>query len=157
MTAKERVESLLRANQVRYSLLHHPLVYTADEVAAVEHVPGQDFAKVVMLKTADRLVMAVVPATHRVSLARAAAILRVPDVRLATEAEFANAIPESEVGATPPFGNLYGLPVYVDESLARDATITFRAGTHTDTITIDYPHYVQLVKPIVVSIGVRAD
>jgi Ala-tRNA(Pro) deacylase len=157
MTAKERVEAFLRQNQVRYTLLHHPLAYTADEVAAVEHVPGRNFAKVVMVKAAGKLAMVVVPATHRVSLGLAATVLQAPDVRLATEKEFAEAIPESEVGATPPFGNLYGLPVYVDEALARDATITFRAGTHTDTITIDYPDYARLVNPSVTSLAMRAD
>jgi Ala-tRNA(Pro) deacylase len=151
MKCRERLEAYLRDNGVPFQVQHHPLAYTAQEVAASEHLPGKLLAKVVMALADGKQVMLVLPTPYHVDLARAAAALTAKEVRLAQESDFAADFPDCEVGAEPPFGNLYGLPVYVDPALAEDETIVFRAGTHTDTMSLKYADYARLVKPNVVA------
>ncbi len=155
MDCKERMESYLRENLVPYQVQHHATAFTAQEVAAVEHVPGKLVAKVVMAFADDRLVMLVLPATHRVDVARAAQAAGARQLRLAKEDEFKAAFPDCEVGAEPPFGNLYNIPVYVDEALTEDPYIVFRAGTHTDTMSLRYADFARLVAPKVARFGQR--
>jgi Ala-tRNA(Pro) deacylase len=104
-------------------------------------------AKVVMVYDGDKLAMLALPAPYRVKLDEAAKMMGAKDVRLAREEEFGPAFPDCEVGAEPPLGNLYDLPVYVDKSLAEDETIVFQAGTHTDTISMSYADFERLVEP----------
>src|SRR3990170_5867028 len=147
MTASKRLESYLRDNKVPFQVVHHPLAYTAQEIAAAEHIPGKKLAKVVMVVADDKLAMLAMPAPAHVSIDKAAALLSASQVRLAREEEFAAAFPDCEVGAMPPFGNLYDVPVYVDEALAEDETIVCQAGTHTDTISLKYADYERLARP----------
>jgi len=147
MTCKEELESYLRENKVPFQVQHHAVAYTAQEVAAAEHVPGRMLAKVVMVLGDGKLAMLVLPAPSRVNPEQAAAALGAKDVRLAQEEEFAERFPGCEVGAMPPFGNLWDLPVYVDKSLAEDETIVFEAGTHTDTMSMKFADYARLVEP----------
>lgn len=142
-----RVESLLRQNRVAFHVQHHPLAYSAQEVAAVEHVPGRNVAKVVIAFADERMVMLALPAPQKVNLLKLAEEMGTDNVRLATEDEFADVFTDCEVGAMPPFGNLYGMPVFVDRTLAEDERIIFQAGTHTDTIEINYLDYANLVHP----------
>jgi Ala-tRNA(Pro) deacylase len=104
-------------------------------------------AKVVIVFGDGELAMLVLPAPSRVNLEKAAAVLGVNDARLAQEEEFAERFTGCEVGAMPPFGNLYDVPVYVDKSLAEDETIVFEAGTHTDTMSMKFADYQRLVEP----------
>jgi len=147
MKCKERLEAYLRENGVAYETRHHPLAYTAQEVAAAEHLPGKFLAKVVMVKGDERLVMLAMPAPSRVDLAKLKAVLGAGEVRLAREEEFADLFPDCEVGAMPAFGNLYGVEVYTDKSLSEDEKIIMQAGTHTDTIALAYADFERLVKP----------
>jgi Ala-tRNA(Pro) deacylase len=149
MDCKERLEGYLRENGVAFRVDHHPLAYTAQEVAAAEHVPGRMLAKVVIAFADGKMVMLGLPAPWRVDQVSAAGALGVQELRLAHEEEFAAAFPDCEVGAMPPFGNLYELPVYVDEALAEDETIVFNAGTHTDTVSMKYADFERLAKPAV--------
>lgn len=153
MSCKEKLETYLRDNKVPYQVQHHALAYTAQEVAASEHVPGKMLAKVVMVKADGKMVMLVLPAPERVNLAQVSAVLGAKDVSLATEAEFAGLFPDCEVGAMPPFGNLYGVPVYVDKELAEDDVIVCQDGTHTDTLSLKYADFERLVKPKVADLG----
>ncbi len=150
MNCKDRLESYLRDNQVSFETHHHPTAYTAQEVAASEHTPGRMVVKVVMVLADDELVMLAMPAPYQADLDRVGEILGATEVRLAHEEEFASAFPDCEVGAMPPFGNLYDLPVYVDEALAEDETIVVQAGTHTDTLRLEYADFERLVEPTVV-------
>jgi Ala-tRNA(Pro) deacylase len=152
MTCKERIESYLRAHQVAYETQQHARAYTAQEVAASEHLPGRMVAKVVMVLADGQMTMLVVPADRRVDLAKVARALGVQDIWLADEREFTGIFPDCEVGAMPPFGNLYGLPVYVDRALAEDDTIVFQAGTHTETMQMKYADYDRLLQPAVIEI-----
>jgi Ala-tRNA(Pro) deacylase len=156
MQCKDRLEAYLRENQVPFQMQHHARVFTAQEVAASEHIPGKMLAKVVMALADGRLTMVVLPAPDRVDLAKLGMLLNTRDVRLAQESEFAAAFPDCEVGAMPPFGNLYNLPVYVDTTLAEDETIVFQAGTHTDTMSMRYADFERLVQPTVADLAQRA-
>jgi Ala-tRNA(Pro) deacylase len=93
--------------------------------------------------------MLALPASYQVDLGKAATALGVKEVRLAEEEEFEDTFPDCEIGAMPPFGNLYGVPVYVDETLAEDETIVFRSGTHTDTMSVSYADFERLVEPTI--------
>jgi Ala-tRNA(Pro) deacylase len=147
MQCKDRLEAFLRDERVAFQVQQHPLAYTAQEVAASEHIPGRMLAKVVMVVADETMVMLALPAPDRVDVAKLGAALEAKGARLAHEEEFAAAFPDCEVGAMPPFGNLYGLPVYVDRSLTEDDTIVFGAGTHTDTISLKYADFERLVSP----------
>lgn len=149
MGCKEDVEAYLRENKVPFEVQHHAVAYTAQEVAAAEHVPGRMLAKVVILLGDGKLSMFVLPAPARVDLEKAAAVLGAKEARLAHEDEFADRFPGCEVGAMPPFGSLYDVPLYVDKSLAEDETIVFEAGTHTDTMSMKYADFERVTKPTV--------
>lgn len=136
-------------------MLDHRQAFTAQEVAAAQHVSGKDLAKVVMLRRGDEFIMAVLRAPDRVDLDHVRTLLKGSDLRLATEQEFAGLFPSCEPGAMPPFGNLYGLPVWVDETLAEDAGIVFNAGTHTQTVKMGYADFAHLVKPRVAKLAQR--
>lgn len=149
MGCKEELEAYLRENKVPFQVQHHAVAYTAQEVAAAEHIPGRILAKVVVLLGDGKLSMLVLPAPARVDVEKAAAVLGVKEARLAHEDEFADRFPGCEVGAMPPFGNLFDIPLYVDKSLREDETIVFEAGTHTDTISMKYADFERLAKPTV--------
>jgi len=142
-----KLREFLEANKVSYSIHSHPTAFTAQEIAALSHVKGHALAKVVMVKAGADHTMLVLPADHRVDFNRLKAILGGKDVRLAHEAEFSNVFPGCEVGAMPPFGNLFGLPVYADRSLEEDEEIVFSAGTHTLTAKLAVRDFVRLVNP----------
>lgn len=141
------LREFLEANKVSYSVHSHPTAYTAQEIAALSHVKGRALAKVVVVKAGADLSMVVLPADHRVDFTRLKTILGVKEVRLAQEAEFSQVFPGCEVGAMPPFGNLFGLPVYADRALEKDEEIVFNAGTHTLTAKMGWRDFVRVVKP----------
>ncbi len=135
----------MEKNQVAYEVLKHPEAYTAQELAAVEHVKGRYHAKVVMVKCNGELMMAVAPSDRRVDLKMLEEIVGKP-TELAREGDFASKFPDCALGAMPPFGSLYGVPVLVDNSLKEDDFIVFEAGTHTDAIKINYEDFERLEK-----------
>lgn len=146
-----RLKDYLDKENVTYQHEVHRTAYTAQEVAAEEHVPGKIVAKVVVIKIEDQFAMAVLPATERVDLAALKAALATQEIRLATEFEFTGLFPDCDVGAMPPLGNLYGLPVYVEEALTADSEIVFNAGTHQDTIRMKYADFARLAQPRIFS------
>ena len=141
-----RVRKYLISHGVGYEVEHHPPAYTAQEVAAVEHIPGRTFAKPVIVNADGRLIMTVLPAHRLLDLDKVKEILDSEDVRLAREEEFAPIFDDCEKGAEPPFGNLYGLPIIVDIDLTSDE-IVFNAGSHTETMKISTSEYLGLVHP----------
>jgi Ala-tRNA(Pro) deacylase len=152
---RDRLENYLRENQVRFEEHHHPRAVSAQEVAASEHIPGRMLAKTVMVLADREMVMLALPAPYRVDLEKAAAALGVDEARLAKEEAFADTFSDCEVGAMPPFGNLYGVPVYVEKTLAEDETIVFRSGTHTETMSVSYSDFERLVEPTVAVFALR--
>ena len=143
-----KLREFLEANKVPYSVHSHPEAYTAQEIAALQHVKGRMLAKVVIVKAGADFLMLVLPADHRVDFTRLRSALGLKEVRLAQETEFRDLFPGCDVGAMPPFGNLYGLPVYVDRALEKDEEIVFNAGTHTLTAKMAFRDFVARVKPV---------
>ena len=155
MNCMERLQAYLRENNGPFQVQHQPITYSAHDVAASEHDPGKMMAQPVVVFAGGETVMLALPGSHRVDVEKAAAVLGAKEVRLAHEPELAVYFPDCEVGAMPPFGNLYDVPVWVDRSLAEDETIVFRAGTHTDTMSLKYDDYARLAKPNVAQFAVH--
>jgi Ala-tRNA(Pro) deacylase len=147
MAVVERLRRFLDEQGVSYEVAVHPERYTTQEVAAASHVSGRALAKTVMVKTGGGFAMAVLPAACRVSVQRVRDLLGDPEAAIAPEAEFRGLFADCEAGAMPPFGNLYGIPVYVDDELAVRERITFEAGTHHEVITMRYADFARVVQP----------
>jgi Ala-tRNA(Pro) deacylase len=143
------MEKYLQEQGVPFEILPHRQVFTMQQVAAELHVPGRQVAKVVMVKADGEPAMLVVPAPYRLDFARVRTLLKAKKVRLAKEDEFADLFPDCATGAMPPFGNLYDVPVYVDQALAEEQSIVFRIGTHRHTMKIAYADLDRLVQPTV--------
>jgi Ala-tRNA(Pro) deacylase len=156
MNCKERLEAHFRENEVSFEVEQHPLAYTAQQIAASEHLPGRLLAKVVMVEADGALRMLVLPAPERVDFAKAQAVLGAKEVRLVSEETFASSFPDCEPGAMPPFGNLYGIPVYVDRLVGVNERIVFQAGTHTATMALSYSDFAKLVQPTVADLAKEA-
>lgn len=142
-----KLKAYLDEHNVRYVTISHSKAYTAQEIAAVSHIPGRMMAKTVIVWIDGEMAMAVLPASYHVDFAELAHALGASDVELATEREFKDRFPECEVGAMPPFGNLYGMDVYVARRLAEDDEIAFNAGSHTELIQMAYADFERLVRP----------
>jgi Ala-tRNA(Pro) deacylase len=143
------VQEFLRRGNVAYMVFQHPPAFTAQEEAAVTHVPGRDWAKAVVCFADGEPVQAVVPADREVDLERLAIVAGAGVVRLAFETELDWLYPDCERGAMPPFGPLYRQRVFVDEALTREHDIVFNGGTHADAICMRYADFAELAKPIV--------
>ena len=143
----KRLLDYLDREQVKYVTIRHSAAYTAQEIAQSAHVPGDMIAKTVVVELDGKPAMAVLRGTDRVDLDLLRAVAGAADARLADEATFASRFPGVEPGAMPPFGNLYELPVYVEEALARDEEIAFNAGTHTELVKLAYDDFARLVQP----------
>jgi len=150
-----KLRDYLDRSVVGYEVISHRQAFTAQEVAQAEHISGKELAKVVMLRSGKHFSMVVLPAPLRVDLDKAKAAMQMPDLVLATEDEFAGLFPQCEPGAMPPFGNLYDLPVYVDESLTKDESIVFNAGNHTQTVRMQYADFARLVQPTIVAVAAK--
>ncbi len=149
-TAKLR--NLLDQEHVRYITIQHSPAYTAQEIAASAHISGKELAKTVIAKVDGKLTMLVLPASYQVNLQHLSDKLGTKNVELASENEFENAFPECELGAMPPFGNLYNMDTYVDKSLEKDEEIAFNAGNHSELIKLAYKDFVRLVQPEIINI-----
>ena len=146
MPAKNLREFLDRAH-VKYVSIRHSAAYTAQEIAATAHVPGKELAKTVVVKLDEQLALAVLPASFKIDMTMLQEATGAERVELASEREFRERFPECETGAMPPFGNLYGMPTFVAESLAEDEEIAFNAGSHTELIRLAYADFDRLVAP----------
>jgi Ala-tRNA(Pro) deacylase len=154
MGVPARLIDFLNRSKVPYEVLHHPEAFTAQELAAIEHVKGRSHAKVVMVKTEGQVLMAVLPADHRVDLEKLDKATG-RKTALATEAEFKALFPDCAVGTMPPFGELYGVPAYLDASLTDAERIVFEAGTHSDAIRMRYADYARVAKPTVAEFAMK--
>ena len=152
----KKLKAFLDSQDVKYVTLSHSRAFTAQEIAAAAHIPGRKLAKTVMAWVDGRMAMVVLPASHHVDFAELASAIDADEIDLATEREFKDLFPECEVGAMPPFGNLYDMDVYVAERLAHDGEIAFNAGTHTELIQMSYRDFERLVQPKVVRFAALA-
>jgi len=152
MPVLRRLKEVFDRAKISYEVYNHPRAFTAPEIAATQHITGRAMAKVVMLNVDGSFVMAVLPSNRLVDFELAKAGLDAADVSLATEEQFATLFPECEIGAMPPFGNLFGLPVFVDPALERYESIFFNAGNHLQTVRLKYRDFKTLVKPETVTL-----
>ncbi|MGC8828264.1 MAG: aminoacyl-tRNA deacylase [Verrucomicrobiia bacterium] len=146
-----KLKEYLDKNGIKYISIQHSPAYTSQEIAAQAHIPGKLLAKTVIVKVEGKMVMVVLPANRKVILPELRSALDAEKVTLATEEEFKELFPDCELGAMPPFGNLYGMEVFVSPELSQEQEIAFNAGTHTELIKMAYKDFERLVQPKVVS------
>ena len=144
-----KLREFLDTQRVKYLVISHSVAYTAQGIAALAHVSGKKLAKTVIVKVDGVLAMAVIPASTHVDLGRLKFLTGGNSVEIASEGEFQNAFPDCELGAMPPFGNLYDMPVYADASLAGIEEITFSAGTHRELVRMNFQDMLRLVNPTI--------
>ena len=143
------LREVLDSQNIKYTIITHSVAYTAQGIAALTHIPGQEIAKTVIVNLDDSLVMVVLPASCQVDLAALRAATGAKTLSLAKEKDFAHCFPGCETGAMPPFGNLYSMKVFVDETLTKDKEIAFNAGSHRELMRLAYEDFARVVKPTV--------
>ena len=148
----EKLKKFLDSKKVKYVSIKHSLAYTAHEIAASTHIHGKEIAKTVIVKTDEKFAMAVLPANYRVDIDLLKKASGATRAEIAGEEEFKDLFPGCDLGAMPPFGNLYDMNVYVDKSLSEDEDIAFNAGSHTELIRMSYKDFIKLVNPRVVNL-----
>jgi Ala-tRNA(Pro) deacylase len=154
MAIPSSISNYLERHGVRYSVVEHPVAYTAQEEAAVTHVPGREWAKAVVCMVDNQPTLAVLPADFLVDLERFRTVCGATSVRLASEAELRPLYADCELGAMPPLGPLYEQPVLVDKTLTSDPEIVFNAGSHHEAIRMRYQDFEDLVKPTIAEFAV---
>lgn len=155
MSVSKKIKDYLESKYVPYEVLEHETAFTALEIAEKQHLPGRCMIKSVIISADGQFVMCVLPAIHRIDFGKLKENLDANDVHLAEESEVAALFPDCEVGAEPPFGQLYDLRVYADKILEENNEIAFNAGTHTDMLRIKYRDFVKLTHPVVANFGVH--
>lgn len=143
----QKLKEFFDTNHINYNLIPHTPAFTALEIAQSAHIPGQQLAKTVIVKLDGKMAMVVVPAATKVNLDHLRTDSGVNKAELASESEFKGLFPECEAGAMPPFGNLFGMDVYVDTHLAKQKDISFNARTHSECVKLAYDDFAKWVKP----------
>ena len=149
MSGISLVHEFLRAAKVPYTVVPHRPAFSAQEEAAAVHVPGRDWAKVVVFRVDGKPIQALLPAPFIVDFERLRELAGGRDIRLVHEEELRALFPGCEAGAIPPFGELFGQLVFADVRLASESEIVFGAGTHTDAIAMRWADFARAVRPIV--------
>ncbi len=143
----QKLKDFLDQHRISYSSIPHPLAYTAERVAAASGISGYNFAKTVMVKIDGELAMVVLPAQDRIDFDQIRRLTKASEIEMASEEDFKDAFPDCEIGAMPPFGNLYDIPVFVSDKLSKSDRIAFNAGTHTEALLMSYQAYEGLISP----------
>lgn len=151
----KRLIDYLDSHHIKYEKITHSEAFTAQEIAASAHVSGKELAKTVMVKVDGNMAMVVLPASYRVNLDRLREAAHARRVDLAKEDEFQEMFPGCEIGAMPPFGNLYEMPVFVSDKLAEDEYIAFNAGSHRELIKLAFTDYERLVNPKIIKVALK--
>lgn len=141
------LQSYLDEMGANYRVSRHPIAYTAQDLAAAEHVPGIQVVKPVVIKADGRFVMCALPACYRIDMQALRSQLQAHDVSLADEGKLGELFPECELGAEPPIGRLFGMPMLMDESITADDRVTFQAGTHSDAVTMSLAEFRRVAQP----------
>lgn len=150
-----KLKKYLDQNQAAYFVLKHPLTYTAEETAFSAFLPGRDVAKTVIVRMDDKIAMVVIPASHKIDFDVLRSITGARTIGLVAEAELENLFPDCQIGAMPPFGNLYCLDVYIDKSLTEQDVMIFNAGNHWELIEMRYRDFERLVHPCVLNFALE--
>ena len=147
----EKLLDYLQGNNVAFQIIHHPVAYSSAKIAHLAHVHGRELAKPVIVKINGKMAMVVMTANQKVNLTLLKALYGTQDIELASETEFVKRFPDCEMGAMPPFGNLYGMDEIISDELTKDEEIVFNAGTHTELIKMRYHDFESLVHPKIVN------
>lgn len=150
-----KLKTWLDENNIRYFTIRHSKAYTSQEIAASVHVSGKNFAKTVVVKIDGKMALFVLPASFKIDFGMLGSIFRKENLMLAHEGEFRHVFPDCEIGSMPPFGNLYGLDVYVAKSLSEDDEISFNACSHSEIIKMKYKDFEKLVKPKILKFSTK--
>ena len=151
----QKLKEFLDSHNIKYVTISHSRAFTAQETAATVHVPVKELVKTVMVKINGKMAMAVLPASCKVDFDLLKKATRAATIEIASEKEFKDLFPDCEIGAMPPFGNLYGMDVFVAESLTEDKEIAFNAGSHRELVKMAYKDFERLVKPKIVKFSVE--
>ncbi len=141
------LKEYLDNNSIKYAVIKHSLAFTSQEIAATAHIKGKELAKTVLVKINGKMAMCVLPASFKIDFDKLKELLNAESIRLANEVEFKDKFPECEVGAMPPFGNLYNMEVYAENILTDDEMIAFNACNHTELIQMNFKDFERLVNP----------
>lgn len=152
-----KLKQFLDSHGVHYACEPHSPAYTAPGTAALAHIPARELAKTVVVKIDGALAMAVLPGSAHVDFSRLRKAVGAHDITLVPEAELKTTFPDCEVGAMPPFGNLYRIAVFAEQSLAADKEIWFNAGSHRELMRLAYADFVRLVQPTVLKFAAAPD
>jgi Ala-tRNA(Pro) deacylase len=144
-----KVKEFLNSHEVKYVKITHSTTYTAQEIAESAHIRGKELAKTIIVLIDGKMAMAVLPAPYSIDFDYFRKAIGATEIKLASEGQFKDMFPDCEVGSMPPFGNLYGMEVYVDEHLTKDKEIAFNAGNHFELLQLSYHDFERLVKPMV--------
>jgi Ala-tRNA(Pro) deacylase len=147
----EKLLEYLVQNNIRFEIIHHPLAFSSTKTAQAAHVHGRELAKPVIVKINGKLVMVVMTANQKVNISLLKALYQTDDVALASETDFIRRFGDCEMGAMPPFGNLYGMDELISDELTKDDSIVFNAGTHTELIKMKFRDFENLVHPRIVN------
>jgi Ala-tRNA(Pro) deacylase len=142
------VAEYLDRHHYAYHSYNHPPANRALDIAEAAHVPDHQLAKTVILNADGDLIMAVLPANQMVDRERLRRAIGATHLHFASEAEFSDRFPQCEVGGEPPISKLYGMPVYLDDTLTRQEWIAFNAGTHTEIIKMDMATFREMNEPV---------
>lgn len=148
----QKLREYLNQNQVNYTSIAHPLAYGTREISHLCHISENQLAKTVIVDIGQKIVMVVLPSHYTIDFAKLKKALKVANVTLASESTFNAIFSDCELGAMPPFGNLYNIEVYVEKSLGNNKEIVFNAGTHTEVIKLAYNDFIKLVHPKVIAV-----
>jgi Ala-tRNA(Pro) deacylase len=151
----KRLKEFLDSHNMKYVTISHSRAFTAQETATSAHIPRKELAKTVMVKADGKMAMAVLPASYKVDFDLLKKATGSGKIEIADEEEFKGLFPGCEVGAMPPFGNLYGMDVFVAKSLTEDEEIAFNAGSHRELVRMAYKDFEGLVKPRVLKFSVE--
>jgi len=151
----KKLKDFLEKENVKYMSVYHSIAYTAQEIAESVHVKGREMAKTVMVKLDGKLAMAVLPASYQVDFERLKKVSGAQEAMLATEKEFKDLFSACDIGAMPPFGNLYGMEVFVSRALTEEKEIAFNAGSHYELIRLAYKDFERLVAPKIADFSVK--
>jgi Ala-tRNA(Pro) deacylase len=147
------LQSYLDEMGVHYRASKHEDAFTAQDLAAAEHIPGRKVIKPVVVRADGEFVMCALPASYKIDLGELRQQLQCEEVQLADENALQEIFGDCELGAAPPIGRLYGLPTLMDESLFADDRVTFQAGTHCDAVTMTLADYRRVAQPEVAYFG----
>jgi len=153
MSISRKLKGILEEKKIAFKVHDHPAAYTAQEIAGAQHVPGAQLLKAVIVKMDGQFVMCVIPSTLLVDFAKLKSFAKAKEIKMANETELAKLFPEYELGAEPPFGNLYGLKVYADRSIEERENVFFNAGSHTSTVSMSTVDLIKMTQPLIGEIG----